>query len=88
MSAELVYQIISVVLIPIIVMIARKLSLPAKWSPIFAFAVALILVSAGKLFGVELDVNTIGSTIITALATAGVSVLGYDQLKQLTTPPK
>lgn len=85
-SPELIYQVVSIVLIPIIVAIARKLKLPSKWCPIAAFGVALVLVSAGKVFGIELDINNIGQLIMTALATAGISVIGYDQIKGLTTP--
>lgn len=81
------YTIISVVVIPFIVAGLKKLKLPSKWAPIAAFVVALILVSAGKLFGLELDVNNIAQAIIAALATAGVSVLGYDAVKKLTEPP-
>lgn len=78
------YTIISVVIIPFAVMGLKKLNLPSKWAPIAAFAVALILVAAGKAFGAELDVNSIAQAIIAALATAGVSVLGYDTVKKLT----
>jgi hypothetical protein len=82
------YTILSVIIIPFVVMGLKKLNLPSKWAPIAAFVVALILVSAGKLFGLELDVNTIQQTIIAALATAGVSVLGYDTVKKLMEPAK
>jgi hypothetical protein len=78
------YTIISVVVIPLVVMLLKKLNLPSKWCPIAAFAVALVLVGAGKAFGVDLDVNNIAQAIVAALATAGVSVLGYDTVKKLT----
>lgn len=78
------YTIISVVVIPFVVMLLKKLSLPSKWAPIAAFVVALVLVVVGKVFGAELDVNSIAQAIIAALATAGVSVLGYDTVKKLT----
>ena len=78
------YTVISVVLIPLIVMGLKKLALPSKWAPIAAFAVALVLVAIGRVFGAVLDVNSIAETIIAALATAGVSVLGYDTVKKLT----
>jgi hypothetical protein len=82
------YTIISVVAIPIVVMLLKKLNLPNKWCPIAAFAVALVLVAIGKAFGVDLDVNNIAQAIVAALATAGVSVLGYDAVKGLTEPKK
>jgi hypothetical protein len=84
MSPELIYQAISVVLIPIIVALARKFTFPAKWAPILAFGIAVVLTSVAKFFNIDLDVNTISSLIITALATAGISVLGYDAVRKLT----
>jgi uncharacterized membrane protein len=80
-SPELLYQIISVVLIPIVIWVARKFKLPTQWAPVAAFGVALITVSAARIFGIELDVNTVAQTILAALATAGVAVLGYDTAK-------
>lgn len=82
--SEIVYQVISVIVIPFVVMGIRKVGLPTKFAPIAAFGIALALVTLGKLIGVELDVATLQATIITALATAGVSVLGYDAVTQLT----
>lgn len=82
------YTIVSVAVIPVIVTLLKKLKLPSKWCPIAAFAVALILVAAGKLFGVDLDVNNIAQAITAALATAGVSVLGYDTITKLIEAPK
>ena len=84
MSPELVYQIISVIIIPIVVWAARKFKLPTVWAPIAAFGVALVTVSAARIFGIELDVNTVAQTIIVALGTAGVAVLGYDTVKGIT----
>ena len=88
MTPELIYQIVSVVLIPAIVTLLKKIRLPSKWAPVAAFGIALGLVAAAKPFGVDLDVNTVAQTIITALATAGVAVLGYDTVKKLTEPAK
>jgi len=81
------YTILSVVIIPLVVWGLRAIKLPTKWCPVVAFAVAVGLVAIGKAIGVDLDVNTIQQAIITALATAGVSVLGYDTVKGLITPP-
>ena len=77
------YQILSVVIIPFVVGLLKKFNLPSKWAPVAAFVVAIVLVAVGKIFGLDLDVNTIAQAIITALATAGISVLGYDTLKKL-----
>jgi len=82
------YTIVSIAVIPLVVTLLKKIKLPSKWCPIVAFAVALILVAVGKAFGVDLDVNTIQQAIITALATAGVSVLGYDAVTKLMEAPK
>lgn len=82
------YTIISTVVIPFVVMGLRKANLPTKWCPIASFAVALVLVALGKVFGVEMDVNTIAQAILTALGTAGVAVLGYDTVAKLTEAPK
>lgn len=81
---ELAYQIISVVVIPFVVYGFRKVGLSTKYAPIAAFGVAVALVAIGKAIGIDLDVNTIQSALITALATAGVSVLGYDTVTRLT----
>lgn len=78
------YTLITVVIIPFIVMGIKKLGLSSKWAPVAAFIAALILVSVGNLLGLGLDVNSIAQAIIAALATAGVSVLGYDTVKKLT----
>jgi hypothetical protein len=78
------YTIVSVVAIPLIVMGLRQLKLPVKWAPVAAFAVAVILVGAGKALGVTLDVNTIADAILKGLATAGVAVLGYDTVTKIT----
>ena len=82
------YTIVSVVVIPLIVWLLRLAKLPTKWCPIVAFAVAVALVAIGKVLGVDLDVNTIQQAIVTALATAGVSVLGYDTVSKLMEAPK
>lgn len=84
MTPDVIYQVISIVLIPLIVGLAKRFKLPSKWAPVTAFGVAIILVSIGKVFGMELDINNIGQLIISALATAGISVIGYDQIKKLT----
>ena len=78
------YTIVSTVLIPIIVMLLRKIKLPTKFAPIAAFIIAGALVGIGKGFGLNMDVATIADAIIKALATAGVAVLGYDTVKKLT----
>ena len=83
-TPELIYQIVSVVLIPVIVTLFKKMKMSSKWAPIASFGVALVLVSIAKVFGLNLDVNSISQTILAALATAGVSVLGYDTVKKLT----
>ena len=82
------YTVISVIIIPFVVMGLKKFKLSSKWAPIAAFAVALVLVAVGKVLGAELDVNTIAQAIVAALATAGVSVLGYDTVKKLTEEKK
>ena len=76
--------IVMTVIIPFVVMFLRKMSLPSKWCPIAAFGVALALVGLGKVFGVEMDINTIAQAIITSLGMAGVAVLGYDTVKKAT----
>lgn len=83
-TPELIYQIVSIVLIPIIVTFFKKMKLPSKWAPIASFGVALVLVSVAKVFNIDLDVNSVSQTILAALATAGISVLGYDTVKKLT----
>lgn len=82
------YTIVSTVAIPLIVALLKKINLPSKWCPVAAFIVAGALVGVGKVFGVDLEVNSIATAIITALATAGVGVLGYDTVKKLTEPTK
>ena len=82
------YTIVSTIAIPFIVSLLKKMKLPSKWCPLAAFAVAGVLVGLGKVFGIDLDVNSIAQAIIVALATAGVGVLGYDQVKKLTEPVK
>lgn len=81
-----IQTIIMTIAIPFIVWALRKLSLPIKWAPIAAFAVAILLVSLGKVFGVEMDVATIADVIIKGLAMSGVAVLGYDTFRAITTP--
>jgi hypothetical protein len=79
------YTIVSVLIIPAIITGLRMIKLPTKWAPLAALASALVLVAIGKLVGLDLDVNTITDAIIKGLAIAGVSVLGYDTVKKLTT---
>jgi len=78
------YTILSVVVIPFVVAGFKKLGLSSKWAPVAAFLVAIVLVGIGTFFGLGLDVNTIAQAILAGLATAGVSVLGYDTVKKLT----
>jgi len=82
------YTIVSVAIIPLIVGLLKKVKLPSKWCPVVAFGVAVALVAIGKAFGIDLDVNTIQQALVTALATAGVSVLGYDAVTKLFEAPK
>ena len=78
------YTIVSIIVIPIVVQLLKKVKLPSKWAPVAAFGVALVLVGAGHLLGLNLDINTIAQAIIAGLATAGVAVLGYDTVTKLT----
>lgn len=84
MGADTIYQIVSVVVIPIIVTLLKKVNLPNKWAPVTAFGIAIVLAVVGQLLGITVDVNTVAQTIMASLATAGVAVLGYDQIKKLT----
>ena len=79
------YTIVSTVAIPFIVQLLKMMKMPTKWAPLAAFSVAGLLVGLGKVFGVEMDVNNLATAILTALATAGVGVLGYDTVKTMTT---
>jgi hypothetical protein len=78
------YTIVSTIAIPLIVTGLRAAKLPAKWAPVTAFGVAIILTAIGQALGLTLDVNTIAQTILQSLGIAGVAVLGYDQVKKLT----
>jgi hypothetical protein len=78
------YTIVSTVAIPFIVQLLKAMKLPSKWAPLAAFGVAGLLVGLGKVFGVEMNVNDMATAILTALATAGVGVLGYDTVRTLT----
>lgn len=80
------YSIITTLVIPFIITGLRKLKLSSKWAPIAAFAIALTFVGIGTALGITLDVNTIADAIIKGLASAGIAVLGYDQVKKLTEP--
>lgn len=80
-----IQTIVMTIVIPAIVMFLRKMSLPTKWAPVAAFGVAIALVSLGKIFGLDMDVQTLAETIIKSLAMAGVAVLGYDTVKSATT---
>ena len=62
----------------------KKIKLPSKFAPAAAFAVAIGLVLIGQKLGLELDINTIADAILKGLATAGIAVLGYDQVKKIT----
>ena len=79
-----IVDIVMVVIVPVVVSGLKKLKLPSKWAPIAATAVALALVAVGKVIGLDLDVNSIADAIIKGLAIAGVSVLGYDTITELT----
>jgi len=79
-----IVDIVMVVIVPVVVSGLKKLKLPSKWAPIAATAVALALVAVGKVIGLDLDVNSIADAIIKGLAIAGVSVLGYDAITELT----
>ena len=76
-----VETIVLTVVIPFIVGFLRKMSLPTKWAPVAAFAVAIALVSLGKVFGLDMQVVTLADTLIKGLGMAGVAVLGYDAIK-------
>jgi hypothetical protein len=84
MTPETIYTIVSIVVIPFIVGILKKINLPSKFAPVAAFGVGTVLVGVGKLIGIELDINTIADAILKGLLMAGVSVIGYDQVKKLT----
>jgi len=77
-----IQTIIMTVAIPFVVMFLRKMNLPSKWCPIAAFGVAIALVALAKVFGVDMDINTIAQAIIQSLGMAGVAVLGYDTVKK------
>jgi len=79
------YTIVSTVAIPFIVHVLKLMKLPTRWCPLAAFGVAGLLVGLGKVFGVEMDVNSVAQAILTALVTAGVGVLGYDTVKTMVT---
>lgn len=83
-----IYTIISTLVIPVIVMLLKKVKLPAKYAPLAAFAVAIILVGVGQFFKLTLDIPTVADAILKGLATAGVAVLGYDTVKKLSTDAK
>ncbi len=80
------FDAIAVVIIPFIVAGLKKLKLPSKFAPIAVFAIAIIIVAGGKFLGYELSTQTIQEALLKALGIAGVSALGYDQLKKLTEP--
>lgn len=83
-TPELAYQIITVVLIPILVGLWKRFGLSPTYAPTAAFGVSLGLVLLGRVFGLTLDAGTIQSAVLTALASAGIAVIGYDQAKKLT----
>ena len=88
MDSATLYNLISVIVIPFIIGILKKVKLSSKFAPLAAFVIACGLVGVGKLVGITLDVNSIADIIIKGLATAGIAVLGYDQVKKLTEPVK
>jgi len=79
------YDAIAVIVIPFLVAGLKKIKLPVKFAPIAAFVLALIIVAGGKVAGLDLNVTTVMEAIIKALAISGISVLGYDTVKKLTT---
>ena len=83
-----IYTIISTLVIPVIVMLFKKVKLPSKYAPLAAFGAAILLVGVGMVFKLTLDINTIADAILKGLATAGVAVLGYDTVKKLSTDGK
>lgn len=84
LAPETIYTIISVLVIPAVIGFLKKIKLPSKYAPVAAFGVATALVGVGKVIGFDLDVNTLADAIIKGLITAGISVIGYDQVKKLT----
>lgn len=78
------FEVITVVVIPFIVQLLKKIKLPTKVAPIAAFILALIIVAGGNVLGFDLNIDTIIDAIIKALAISGVSVLGYDTVKKLS----
>jgi uncharacterized membrane protein YjjP (DUF1212 family) len=84
MTPEVIFNIVAVVIVPGIVMLLKKINLPSKFAPVAAFFVATILVGIGKLIGIELDINSVADAIVKGLLLAGVSVIGYDQVKKIT----
>lgn len=69
-----------------IVQFLKKIKLPSKYAPTICLVVAIILVSAARAIGLEMDVNSVAQALLLALGTAGATTLVYDQVKQLTEP--
>jgi len=67
-----------------IVQLLKKIKLSNKFAPIAVLIVAVILVSAAKALGFEMDVKTITEAITKAAGVGGATVLAYDQIKKLT----
>jgi len=77
------FDIVTVIVIPFIVQLLKKVNLPTKFAPFAAIVIAAIIVGVGGLFGLTLDVASISDLILRSLGLAGVAVLGYDAVKQL-----
>ena len=78
------FEVITVIAIPFIINLLKKIKLPTKIAPIAAFVLALVIVAGGKILGFDLNIQTLIDAIIKALAISGVSVLGYDAIKKLS----
>lgn len=83
-NVNLMFEIVSIVVIPGIIEALKGLKLSTKYAPIAAVVISAVLVLGAYKLGILLDVKNTFDLIATTLGISGISVLGYDIFKKIS----